>query len=34
MAFRHAFEVAQQEIVEALRLAFFPDFEDRRTRLA
>ena len=30
MAFRHAFETAQEEIVEPLRLAFFPDNEGGR----
>ena len=37
MAFRHALEVAQQEVVEALRLAFLPTHSQRlggRTRLA
>ena len=34
VAFGHALQVAQQEVVDALRRAFFPDFQRRRPSLA
>jgi hypothetical protein len=34
MAFRHALETAQQEIVDALRRRFFADFQGGRPSLA
>jgi hypothetical protein len=34
VAFRDAFQASQQEVVDALRVAFFPDFEYGRASLA